>query len=59
MSETPSLWWIDWRLSRGTLARETIWRFLFFCLFGFALLSLLLSGGANRFLADRYAITAV
>ena len=59
MSETPSLWWIDWRLSRGTLVRETIWRFLFFCLFGFALQSLLLSGGASRFLADRYAITAV
>ncbi|MDA8180071.1 MAG: cell division protein FtsX [Desulfobacteria bacterium] len=59
MSERPSLWWIDWRLSRGALVRETIGRFLFFCLLGFALLSLLLSGGANRFLADRYAITAV
>jgi len=59
LSETPSLWWIDWRLSRGTLARRRLGGFLFFCLFGFALLSLLLSGGANRFLADRYAITAV
>jgi len=59
LSERPSLWWIDWRLSQGPLVRETIGRFLFFCLFGFAFLSLLLSGGASRFLADRYAITAV
>jgi len=51
--------WIDWRLSRGSLVRETIGRFLFFCLLGFALLSLLLSGGVTRILADRYAITAV
>ena len=59
MSERPSLWWIDWRLSRGPLVREAIGRFLFFCLLGFALLSLLLSGGVSRFLAGRYAITAV
>jgi len=59
LSEQTSLWWIDWRLSRLPLVRETIGRFLFFCLLGFALLSLLLSGGASRFLADRYAITAV
>ncbi|MGE5284458.1 MAG: cell division protein FtsX [Actinomycetota bacterium] len=59
MSDRPSLWWIDWRLSRGPLVREAVWRFLFFCLLGAALLSLLLSGGVSRFLADRYAITAV
>lgn len=59
MSERPSLWWIDWRLSRGPLVREATGRFLFFCLLGFALLSLILSGGAGRFIADRYAITAV
>jgi len=59
LSERPSLWWIDWRLSRGPLVRETIGRFLFFCFLGFALLSLLLSGGVSRILADRYAITAV
>jgi len=59
LSERPSLWWIDWRLSRDPLVRETIGRFLYFCLLGFALLSLLLSGGVSRFLADRYAITAV
>jgi len=59
VSERPSLWWIDWRLSRGPLVQETIGRFLFFCLLGFALLSLLLSGGVSRILADRYAITAM
>jgi len=59
LSERPSLWWIDWRLSRGALVRETIGRFLFFCLLGAALLSLLLSGGASRFLSDRFAVTAV
>ena len=59
MSEPPSLWWIDWRLSRAPLARETVGRFLFFCLLGSVLLSLLLSGGMSRFLAERYAITAV
>ncbi|TFH31105.1 MAG: hypothetical protein E4G97_04725 [Deltaproteobacteria bacterium] len=59
MSERPSLWWIDWRLSPGPLVRETIGRFLLFCLLGFALLTLLLSGGVSRILADRYAITAV
>jgi len=59
LSERPSLWWIDWRLSPGSLVRETIGRFLLFCLLGFGLLSLLLSGGVSRILADRYAITAV
>jgi len=59
LSGQPSLWWIDWRLSRGSLVREAIGRFLFFCLLGFALLSLVLSGGVSRLLADRYAITAV
>jgi len=59
LSGQPSLWWIDWRLSRSHLVRETIGRFLYFCLLGFALFSLLLSGGVSRFLADRYAITAV
>ncbi len=59
MSEQPSLWWIDWRLSRASVVRETIGRFLFFCFIGFALLSMLLSGGASRFFADRYVITAV
>ncbi|MFA6147301.1 MAG: permease-like cell division protein FtsX [bacterium] len=59
MTGQPSLWWIDRRLSRGSLVLESAGRFLFFSLLGFALLSLLLSGGLNRFLADRYAVTAV
>ena len=59
MSESPSLLWIDWRLSKAPMARETIERFLFFFFLGSALLSLLLSGGVSRFLAERYAITAV
>jgi hypothetical protein len=59
LSGQPSLLWIDWRLSRGSLARETAGRFLFLSFLGFTLLSLLLSGGASRILADRYAITAV
>jgi len=59
LSEQPSLWWIDLRLSRAPFVREMIGRFLFFCLLGVAFLSLILSGGGSRFLADRYAITAV
>jgi len=59
LSGRPSLWWIDWRLSRGSLVLETIGRFLYLSLLGFGLLSLSLSGGASRFLAERYAITAV
>ncbi|OIP33833.1 MAG: hypothetical protein AUK27_08900 [Deltaproteobacteria bacterium CG2_30_66_27] len=59
MSERPSLWWIDWRLSRRSVVREAIGRFLFLCLLGFVFLSLVLSGGVSRLLADRYAMTAV
>ncbi|GAB4236162.1 MAG: hypothetical protein OHK0028_13000 [Deltaproteobacteria bacterium] len=59
MSDTPSLWTIDWRLARGTLVRETIGRFLFFVLLGFALLAILRSGAGLRYLAGRYAVTAV
>jgi len=59
LNEKPSLWWIDWRISRGPIVRESIGRFLFFCLLGFALLTLLLSGGVSRILAGRYAVTAV
>lgn len=59
MSRHPSLLWIDWRLLRSRLVGETVGRFLCFCLLGFALLSLFLSGGVDRILADRYAITAV
>ncbi len=59
MTGRPNLWWIDWRLSRGSLVIEAVGRFLFFSFLGFVLLSLLLSGGAFRFLAGNYAVTAV
>jgi hypothetical protein len=55
----PSLLWIDWRLSPWRTARDTAWRAAFLALASFALLALLLSGGADRFLASRYAIVAV
>jgi cell division protein FtsX len=55
----PGLLWIDWRLARGATLRDSILRFLFVAPAAFAFLVLLLSGGAARFLASRYAITAV
>ena len=55
----PSLLWIDWRLSPWRSARDSAWRATFLALTSFALLALLLSGGADRFLASRYAIIAV
>jgi len=58
MSE-PSLLWIDWRLAPRLSVRDSLWRVTFLTLVSFALLVLLLSGGADRFLASRYAITAV
>ena len=58
MSE-PSLLWIDWRLAPRHSMRDSLWRVAFLTLAAFGLLVLLLSGGADRFLASRYAITAV
>ncbi|HEX9204665.1 MAG TPA: permease-like cell division protein FtsX [Candidatus Deferrimicrobiaceae bacterium] len=55
----PALLWIDWRLAPGATLRDTILRFLFVAPAAFAFLVLFLSGGADRFLASRYAITAV
>jgi len=54
-----SLVWIDWRLAPGSVLRDSLWRLFFLALAAFALLVLLLSGGADRFLASRYAINAV
>ena len=54
-----SLLGIDWRLARGSVLRDSLLRIPLLALAAFALLGLLLSGGANRFLASRYAITAV
>jgi len=55
----PSLVWVDWRLAPGSVLRDSLWRLFFLALAAFALLVLLLSGGADRFLASRYAIHAV
>jgi len=55
----PSLLWIDWRLAGGGTVRDLLLRFVFVSLAAFAFLVLVLSGGADRFLASRYAITAV
>jgi len=55
----PSLVWIDWRLAPGAVLRDSLWRLFFLTLAAFALIVLLLSGAADRFLASRYAITAV
>ena len=54
-----SLLWIDWRLGGAAAVRDSILRFFFLALAAFGLLLLLLSGVADRFLASRYAITAV
>ncbi len=55
----PSSWWIDWKLSPGSLARETAWRLAVFLVLGACFLALVLSGGVDRFLSGRLAITAV
>lgn len=55
----PSLLWIDWRLAGRSTLRDLFFRFLFVSAASFAFLALLLSGGADRFLASRYAIIAV
>ncbi len=55
----PSLLWIDWRLAGRSALRDSLLRFLFVASAALAFLVLLLSGGADRFLASRYAITAL
>jgi hypothetical protein len=55
----PSLLWIDWRLAGRSTARDLLLRFVIVSAASFAFLALLLSGGGDRFLASRYAITAV
>lgn len=51
--------WIDWRLAGKSTARDLLFRFVLVSAASFAFLVLLLSGGPARFLASRYAITAV
>ena len=55
----PSLLWIDWRLAGRSTVRDLLFRFVLVSAASFAFLVLLLSGGSARFLASRYAITAV
>ncbi len=56
---TPSLWWIDWRLAPGKTFGSALSRCAALLVLGVAFLALLLSGGVDRFLADRWVITAV
>jgi hypothetical protein len=54
-----SLLRVDWKMARKTLAREWLNRFaMFFILAGF-LLTLLASGGVNRFLSEQWVVNAV
>lgn len=56
---SPSLWWIDWSLHGGTMWKETALRFLLLVLAALYFLAMVLSGGVDRFLSDRYTMTAV
>ncbi len=59
MNGKVSLYWIDWRMKGRSMAVSSLTRFVFYTLLGFAFLLLLLSGGARRFLASRYSVTAL
>jgi len=54
-----SLRWIDWKLAPKAMLRETAGRFFLLFLLGSLLLSMLLSGGMNRFLSEQWAVTAI
>ena len=54
-----SLRWIDWKLAPKAMLRETAGRFCLLFLLGSFLLSMLLSGGMNRFLSEQWAVTAI
>lgn len=54
-----SLPWIDWKIAPAVMAREAAVRFCLFFPVGLFLLSLLLSGGMNRFLSEQWAVTAI
>ena len=54
-----SLWWIDWKRMPEVLLREAVGRFCLFLLLGIFFAALLLSGGTNRYLSDRWAVSAV
>lgn len=54
-----SPWWIDWALARRALVAEVPGRFLLLFLAAGFYFALLLSGGADRFLAGRWTVTVV
>ncbi|HEY5996581.1 MAG TPA: permease-like cell division protein FtsX, partial [Candidatus Deferrimicrobiaceae bacterium] len=54
-----SLLWIDWRLAWKPLAREWANRFVMFFVLALLLLSMLASGGVNRFLSEQWVVNAV
>ena len=55
----PSLLWADWKTAPRTMLRDAAGRFLLLFLVALFLLSLLLSGGMNRFLSEQWALTAI
>jgi len=59
MMTGSSLRWIDWKLAPGAMLRETAGRFCLLFLLGSFLLSMLLSGGMNRFLSGEWTVTAI
>lgn len=54
-----SLLWFDWKISPGAMFREAAGRFFLLLLPALFFHSLLLSGGMNRFLSERWAVTAI
>jgi FtsX extracellular domain len=55
----PSLWWIDWSLHGGSMRKEAAGRFLLCFLAALYFMTMLLSGGVNRFLSGQFTITAM
>lgn len=59
MTTGGSVWWIDWRLAFRAQAKESLGRLLLLYLLGTLFLAMILSGGLNRFLSERWTISAV
>ncbi len=59
MTTGGSVWWIDWRLAPRALAKESLGRLLLLYLLGTLFLAMILSGGLNRFLSERWPISAI
>lgn len=54
-----SLLWIDWKLAWKPVAREWANRFVMLLVLAMFLLSMLASGGVNRFLSEQWVVNAV